>query len=206
MLYRLKASKRRETVLRFEELQMRLMDAAKNYFDVYEMSTLVEQYSLNKESRLSMTLPELKPPYPLSATITFSYDAEQTSFSLSFDDEEFDEDDEELFSDAVEIDVTIHLPFLDGYNNVSELFEEIFNDNADLDPVLIKKEFFRKDMINGEEYEIIYSYVIGSEELKDPEFYEELFFDLNNILRSIYEKTKFFIEISWYRDKEDDSF
>ncbi len=204
MLYRLKASKRRKTVLRFEELQMRLMDAAKNYLDVYEMSTLVEQYSLNKESRLSMTLPELKPPYPLSATITFSYDAEQTSFSLTFDDEEVDE--EEDFTDIVEIDVTIHLPFLEGYNNVSDLFEEIVNDNPDLDPVLIKKEFFRKDMMNGEEYEIIYSYIIGGEELKDPEFYEELFFDLSNILRGIYEKTRFFIEMSWYREQEDDNF
>jgi hypothetical protein len=204
MLYRLKASKRRKTVLRFEELQMRLMDAAKNYFDVYEMSTLVEQYSLNKESRLSMTLPELKPPYPLSATITFSYDAQQTSFSLTFDDEEGD--DEEDFTDIVEIDVTIHLPFLEGYNNVSELYEEIVNDNPELDPVLIKKEFFRKDMMNGEEYEIIYSYIIGGEELKDPEFYEELFFDLSNILRGIYEKTRFFIEMSWYREQEDDNF
>ncbi|MDI1470999.1 MAG: hypothetical protein QMD43_02305 [Thermodesulfovibrio sp.] len=191
-------------MLRFEELQMRLMDAAKNYLDVYEMSTLVEQYSLNKESRLSMTLPELKPPYPLSATITFSYDAEQTSFSLTFDDEEVDE--EEDFTDIVEIDVTIHLPFLEGYNNVSDLFEEIVNDNPDLDPVLIKKEFFRKDMMNGEEYEIIYSYIIGGEELKDPEFYEELFFDLSNILRGIYEKTRFFIEMSWYREQEDDNF
>jgi hypothetical protein len=191
-------------VLRFEELQMRLMDAAKNYFDVYEMSTLVEQYSLNKESRLSMTLPELKPPYPLSATITFSYDAQQTSFSLTFDDEEGD--DEEDFTDIVEIDVTIHLPFLEGYNNVSELYEEIVNDNPELDPVLIKKEFFRKDMMNGEEYEIIYSYIIGGEELKDPEFYEELFFDLSNILRGIYEKTRFFIEMSWYREQEDDNF
>lgn len=204
MLYRLKASKRRKTVLRFEELQMRLMDAAKNYFDVYEMSTLVEQYSLNKESRLSMTLPELKPPYPLSATITFSYDAQQTSFSLTFDDEEGD--DEEDFTDIVEIDVTIHLPFLEGYNNVSELYEEIVNDNPELDPVLIKKEFFRKYMMNGEEYEIIYSYIIGGEELKDPEFYEELFFDLSNILRGIYEKTRFFIEMSWYREQEDDNF
>jgi hypothetical protein len=204
MLYRLKASKRRKTVLRFEELQMRLMDAAKNYFDVYEMSTLVEQYSLNKESRLSMTLPELKPPYPLSATITFSYDAQQTSFSLTFDDEEGD--DEEDFTDIVEIDVTIHLPFLEGYNNVSELYEEIVNDNPELDPVLIKKEFFRKDIMNGEEYEIIYSYIIGGEELKDPEFYEELFFDLSNILRGIYEKTRFFIEMSWYREQEDDNF
>jgi len=204
MLYRLKASKRRKTVLRFEELQMRLMDAAKNYFDVYEMSTLVEQYSLNKESRLSMTLPELKPPYPLSATITFSYDAQQTSFSLTFDDEEGD--DEEDFTDIVEIDVTIHLPFLEGYNNVSELYEEIVNDNPELDPVLIKKEFFRKDMMNGEEYEIIYSYIIGGEILKDPEFYEELFFDLSNILRGIYEKTRFFIEMSWYREQEDDNF
>ena len=204
MLYRLKASKRRKTVLRFEELQMRLMDAAKNYFDVYEMSTLVEQYSLNKESRLSMTLPELKPPYPLSATITFSYDAQQTSFSLTFDDEEGD--DEEDFTDIVEIDVTIHLPFLEGYNNVSELYEEIVNDNPELDPVLIKKEFFRKDIMNGEEYEIIYSYIIGGEELKDPEFYEELFFDLSNILRGIYEKTRFFIEMSWHREQEDDNF
>jgi len=60
--------------------------------------------------------------------------------------------------------------------------------------------------MNGEEYEIIYSYIIGGEELKDPEFYEELFFDLSNILRGIYEKTRFFIEMSWYREQEDDNF
>jgi len=69
-------------VIRFEELQMKIMDAAKNYLDVFDMATLIEQYSLNKESKLSMTLPEIKPPYPISATVSFSYNAHQTSFQF----------------------------------------------------------------------------------------------------------------------------
>lgn len=189
-------------MIRFEELQMRMMEAAKNYLELYEMATLIEQYTLNKESRLSMTLSELKPPYPISATVSFSYDAQQTSYSLF---SEFDED-EEIFEDAIELDVTINLPFLEGYNNINELFEEIANQYPELDPVLVKKEFFRKDLLNGEEYEIVYSYIVGNEELNDNSFYEEFFFDLSNILKTIYNKNKFFIETSWYREQEDDSF
>lgn len=40
----------------------------------------------------------------------------------------------------------------------------------------------------SEEYEIVYSYPASLEELKDLQFYEEMFFDLSNILRTIYEK------------------
>lgn len=110
-------------MIRFEELQMRIMDAAKNYLDVYEMSTLIEQYSLNKESRLSMTLPEIKPPYPISATVSFSYNAHQTSFSILFDEDEV-EDESENFENMVEVEVVINLPFLEGYNQLRELLKK----------------------------------------------------------------------------------
>ncbi len=192
-------------MIRFEELQMRIMDAAKNYLDVYEMSTLIEQYSLNKESKLLMTLPEIKPPYPINAAISFSYNAHQTSFSMLFDEDEVEEESEN-FENMVEIDVVISLPFLEEYSHVRDLFEEIVNEYPDLDPVLIRKEFFRKDLIEGQEYEIVYSYMVGGEELKDLQFYEEIFFELSNILRTIYEKTKFYIDMSWYRTEEDDTF
>lgn len=178
------------------------MDSAKNYLDVYEVATYIEQYSLNKECKLLMTLPELKPPYPISATVSFSYDAQQTSFSLIFNEEE----DEEDFEDMVEFDISINLPFLEGYNNVAELFEEVINNNPELDPVLVKKEFFRKDSINGEEYEIIYTHVIGGEELRDNQLYDDIFLELSDILRIIYEKNKFFIESTWYKEEEDDTF
>jgi hypothetical protein len=183
---------------------MKIMDAVKNYLDVFDMATSIEQYSLNKESRLFMTLPELKPPYPLSATVTFSYDAQQTSYSLMSSDEE-DNEDEEL-ENMIEVDVAISLPYLEGYNKIHELFEEIANNYPELDPMLIKKEFFKRDMINGEEYEIVYSYFIGGEELKDNQIYEDMFIELTNILRSIYNKTKFLIEMSWDREHEEDSF
>lgn len=191
-------------MIRFEELQMRIMDAAKNYLDVYDMSTFIEQYSLNKESKLSMTLPEIKPPYPISAMVSFSYNAHQTSFSILFDEDE-DEEESDTFENMVEIDVVISLPFLEGYNHVRELFEEIVNEYPDLDLVLVKKEFMGKDLIQGEEYEISYSYPVAGEELKDPQFYEEMFFELSNILRTIYERTKFYIDMSWYT-AEDDTF
>jgi len=180
---------------------MRIADSAKNYLEVYDMATFIEQYSLNKECKISMTLPDLRTPYPLNATVSFSYDAQQTSLSLIFDDES-----EEDFDEAVEVDVVINLPFLEKYNNVSEIFEEIVRDYPDLDPVLIKKEIIKRDHINGEEYEIVYSYVVGVEELSDSTFYDDMFFELSSILRSIYERTKFYIDMSWYREQEDDTF
>ncbi len=191
-------------MIRFEELQMRIMDAAKNYLDVYEMSTYIEQYSLNKESKLLMTLPEIKPPYPISATVSFSYNAHQTSSSFLYDEDEVEEDSES-FENMVEIDVIINLPFLEGYNHISELFEEIVNEHPDVDLVLVKKEFIGKDLMHGEEYEIAYSYPASIEELKDLQFYEEMFFELSNILRTIYERTRFYIDMSWY-SAEDETF
>lgn len=188
-------------MIRFEELQMRIADSAKNYLEVYDMATFIEQYSLNKECKISMTLPDLRTPYPLNATVSFSYDAQQTSLSLIFDEES-----EEDFDEAVEVDVVINLPFLEKYNNVTEIFEEIVRDYPDLDPVLIKKEIIKRDVINGEEYEIVYSYVVGVEELSDSTFYDDMFFELSSILRSIYERTKFYIDMSWYREQEDDTF
>lgn len=187
-------------MIRFEELQMRLMDAAKNYLEVYDMSTLVEQYSLNKESRLSMTLPEIKPPYPITATVSFLYDVQQSSSSIYF------EDSEEETEEIIELDVVINLPFVEGYNEIADLYDEILNEYSELEPVLVKKEFYRRNLIDAEEYEIIYSYVLGIEELKDLQFYEEVFFELSNILRLIYEKTKFYIDMSWYREQDYDSF
>lgn len=191
-------------MIRFEELQMRIMDAAKNYLDVYDMSTYIEQYSLNKESKLLMTLPEIKPPYPISATVSFSYNAHQTSNSFLYDEDD-EEQDTESFENMVEIDVVIDLPFLEGYNHISELFEEIVNEYPDLDLVLVKKEVIGKDLMQSEEYEIAYSYPASTEELKDLQFYEEMFFELSNILRTIYERTRFYIDMSWY-SAEDEAF
>ncbi|WP_353683683.1 hypothetical protein V4D30_07310 [Thermodesulfovibrio sp. 3907-1M] len=189
-------------MIRFEELQMRIMDAAKNYLDVYDMSTYIEQYSLNKESKLLMTLPEIKPPYPISATVSFSYDAHQTSSSFLYDEEDQNSDE---FENMVEIEFVINLPFIEGYNHISELFEEIVNEYPELDMVLVKKEFIGKDLMEGEEYEIAYSYPASQEELKDLQFYEEIFFELSNILRTIYERTRFYIDMSWY-SAEDETF
>ncbi|MGB9711335.1 MAG: hypothetical protein ACPLZA_07590 [Thermodesulfovibrio sp.] len=191
-------------MIRFEELQMRIMDAAKNYLDVYDMSTYIEQYSLNKESKLLMTLPEIKPPYPISAAVSFSYNALQTSSSFLYDEDEEEQDSEE-FENMVEIEVVINLPFLEGYNNINELFEEIVNEHPELDLVLVKKEFIGKDLMEEDKYEIAYSYPASQEELKDLQFYEEMFFELSNILRTIYERMRFYIDMSWY-SAEDETF
>lgn len=182
-------------MIRFEELQMRIIEAAKNYLDVYEISTFVEQYSLNKESRLSMTLPELKFPYPITATVSFSYDIQQSTVSLM--------EDEEDSEDNIEVTITVDLPFVEEYNEISYIYEEITNKFSDLDIVLVRKEIYRKDMPPQQEYELVYSYIVESDDLRDPSFYEEVFFDLNSLLRMIYEKTKYFIDISWYRQEDD---
>ncbi len=188
-------------MIRFEELQMRLVESAKNYLEVFDLATLVEQYSLNKESKISMSLPELRQPYPLSATISFSYNVEQSSLS-SWLDPEFDEE----LDYAVDIEVSINLPFVQSYNEIGDIFDEIVSKYEELDPLLIKKEFYGRNEIAGEEYEIMYSITIDNEDINNPGFFEEMFFDLGNILKLIYERSKFYIDMTWYVEREDESF
>ncbi|MCS7202965.1 MAG: hypothetical protein NZ809_00750 [Thermodesulfovibrio sp.] len=183
-------------MIRFEELQMRIIEAAKNYLDVYEMATFIEQYTLNKESRLYMTLPELKPPYPITAAVSFSYNIQHTTVSLL-------EDYEEDLEDNIEVTVSIDLPFVGEYNEIKHVYEEIIDKFSDLDIVLVRKEIYKRNMVPDEEYELVYSYLVEPEDLQNPSFYEEVFFDLNSLLRLIYEKTKYFIDISWYRQDDD---
>jgi len=44
----------------------------------------------------------------------------------------------------VEVEVVINLPFIEEYNQLGELFEEIVNEYPDLDPILIKKNSSEK--------------------------------------------------------------
>ncbi len=185
-------------MIRFEELQMRLVESAKNYLDIFDLATLVEQYSLNKESKITMSLPELRQPYPLSATVSFSYDVEQSSLS-SLSDPDFDEN----IDYAVDIEILIHLPFVQSYNEIADIYDEIADKYEELEPLLVKKEFYGRNEIAAEEYEIMYSITVDQEDIDNPGFFEEMFFDLGNILKLIYDRSKFYIDMTWYGEKDD---
>ena len=40
---------------RFEEVQMKLAESSKNFLEVYNIQVFIEQFSLTRESRFSLT-------------------------------------------------------------------------------------------------------------------------------------------------------
>jgi hypothetical protein len=59
---------------RFEEVQMKIAESAKSFLEVYNIQVFIEQFSLTRESRFSLTLPAMEEPYPVSAVVSLTYD------------------------------------------------------------------------------------------------------------------------------------
>jgi hypothetical protein len=125
---------------RFEEVQMKLAESAKNFLEVYNIQVFIEQFSLTRESRFSLTLPEMEDPYPVSATVSFTYDVFQTSMSM-YDDIK-PEDDSVIAENTIELDILVRLPIMEGYPDIEGLLREIESQYPDSEPVLVVKEFY----------------------------------------------------------------
>lgn len=192
-------------MLRFEEVQSKIAEAAKKYFEIIDESNIIEQLNMSKELRVVVTMPEFKSPYPVTATVSFLY--ENFEIFDSFMPELFDLYDE-LSEKTIELNVTINLPFFDGFdfNNVVETYEEIADQYSFLDPVLIKREFYRKEFPSDVEYDIAYGLFASDEDLESSDYYDEIFFDLSNIIKTIYNRNRHLIDNSWYREHDDDTF
>jgi hypothetical protein len=184
---------------RFEEAQMKIAEACKNHLEVFNIQVFIEQFSLARESRFSVTLPELAEPYPLSAQISFIYDVFQTGMSMY---EEIKQEEEALNDNLLELDILVRLPMLEGYFDIEGLLLDIEKLYPDSEPVLVAKEY----MGSGEqskEYEISYGYDIDIGESLQTDLLDNIFEELRNIMELVYNKTKFHIDQSWYKGEDD---
>lgn len=186
-------------VTRFEEVQMRIAESARNYLDIYNMQVFIEQFTLDRESRFFVTLPEMAQPYPISAIVSFLYDTYQTSMSIYQPDE-----DEELPFDenTLTLEFLVKLPMMSGYPDIEKLFAEIEREYPDTEPSLIVREISSGSEMT-KEYEIAYSYDVAEEDMTDIALYEEIFEELREMLELLHNRTKFHIDSNWYPEEDD---
>ncbi len=185
---------------RFEEVQMRLAESAKNNLELYNMQVFIEQFTLDRESKFSLTIPGIEPPFPVSATVSFTYDAFQTGMALYEDTSSKGESSD--VDTSVELEFLVRLPMMQGYPDIKRLVTEIEVEYPDTEPVLIVKETF-----SGEEpfkeYEISYSYTLETDDVLDSDLVDEIFEELREILQLVYKRTADYIDLSWYRGEDD---
>ncbi len=183
---------------RFEEVQMKIAESAKNYLEIFNMQVFIEQFTLDRESRFSLALPNMETPYVLTATVSFTYDAFQTGMTL------YEEDTEESSMDAdnpLELEFLIKLPIMEDYPNIEALLAEVEEEYPDTQPVLFAKEIIPSEQ-SSREYEISYIYDIEANDLGDDELFDQLFEELRGILELVLKRTKDYIDHSWYSPEE----
>jgi len=186
---------------RFEEAQMKIAESSKNFLDVYNIQVFIEQFSLSRESRFSVTIPGMEDPYPVSASVSFFYDVFQTGMSMC---EDLKQDDEAALTDnMLELDILVRLPMIEGYPDIEGLLREIETLYPDSEPVLIVKDLIGAGE-SSKEYEISYGYDLDVMESLQTDLLDGIFEELRNILDLVYQKTRYHIDESWYKGEDDD--
>ncbi len=183
---------------RFEEVQMKIAESAKTYLEIFNMQVFIEQFTLDRESRFSLALPNMEPPYALTATVSFTYDAFQTGMTL------YEEDSEENSMDAdtsLELEFEIKLPIMEDYTDIEALLAEVEEEYPDTQPVLFAKEIIPSEQ-PSKEYEISYVYDIEANDLDDDKLFDQIFEELKGILELIHKRTRDYIDLSWYSSEE----
>jgi hypothetical protein len=185
---------------RFEEVQMKVAESSKNYLEVFNIQVFIEQFSLSRESRFSLTLPDMEEPYPVSASVSFIYDVFQTGMSMC---EEMKQEEENALTDnTLELDILVRLPMMEGYPDIEGLLREIETLYPETEPVLIIKELFGAGE-PSKEYEISYGYDVEVGSALQTDLLDGIFEELRNILDLVYEKTRYNIDQSWYKGEDD---
>lgn len=184
---------------RFEEVQMKIAEAAKNYLDTYSMQVFIEQFTLDRESKFSLALPGIEPSFLITATASFTYDAFQTGMTINEDVDMGEEEDMDV-DNSIELEFVIRLPIMTTPPDLETLLADIAEEYQDSDPLLISKEVLPAEgPWPSKDYEITYSYQIDAIDLLDSELYDEIFEELAGIMDMVYARTKDHIDVSWYR-------
>lgn len=183
---------------RFEELQMMLVEAATRYLDLYSLQVYTEQFTLDRESKLYLTIKDMEPPFNVTASVSYTFDAFQTGLSL-FSEEN---DDGYDIDTVIDMDFKISLPILKDYPDILALYDEVDDMLEDTDLGLTIKEFIDSEG-SYKEYEFNYTYEIDYIEDASMELFEEIFNELKDLMLFIYRKTERYIDTSWYHPEED---
>lgn len=182
---------------RFEEVQMIILESATKYLELQQMQVLTEQFTLDRESNIILTLPIAETHQLITSEVSYIFDAFQTGFSLLSEDI----DEEKEVDTTIDIDFTIKFPVIKDYPDLTTLYEDLTTMLEDVEPTLIIKEHID---IEGsiKLYELVYSYEIDFVEDMDSELFDELFHELKEVMNYIYEKTEPYIDYSWYSDND----
>ncbi|MCX7914400.1 MAG: hypothetical protein N2511_07435 [Thermodesulfovibrionales bacterium] len=186
-------------MIRFEELQMKIAESAKKFLDFQNMQVFIEQYSLERETRLFFSLPDRDFSHLYQSTASFTYDISQTEISLY--EEEFLETDS-LYQSTTELTFTIDFPSLRGYPDIDGLIREIEDEYPDIEPILVIKKVFSPLNVLYE-YELIYTYEIDIEGELDLDYIDDIFKEHRDILNFIYDKTFGYLDLSWYGEVDE---
>ncbi len=186
-------------MVRFEEVQMKIAESVKNHLDIYDMEVLIEQFSLNKEGKFYLTLPDMELPLPITSVVSFQYDVFQTGMSLQEDVEEKNQETDEVLEalEVLEVEVVINFPIMEDYPNIEALLEEISENYPDTEPILIIKEIYPSDE-PVKEYQVTYTYEIEPDDVLDSDIFDEIFEELKGVMELIYRRTENYIDLSWY--------
>lgn len=186
-------------MIRFEELQMKIAEAAKKFLEFQNMQVFIEQFSLERESRLSFSLAGRDFSHLYQSAAAFTYDVSQTE--MSFYEEDLFEADPEYHT-TTELTFNIDFPSLSGYPDIDGLVKELEEEYPDIEPILIIKKIFSPLKVLHE-YELTYTYEIDIEGHLDIDFIDEIFKEHRDILNFIYDKTFDYLDLSWYRENDE---
>lgn len=186
-------------MIRFEELQMKFAESAKKFLDFQNMQVFIEQFSLERETKLFFSLPDRDFSHFYQSTASFIYDVSQTEISLYEDDLQ---ETDSLYPATTELTFTIDFPSLKGYPDIDGLVRKIEEEFPDIEPILVIKKVFSPFNILYE-YELIYTYEINIEEELDLDYIDDIFKEHRDLLSFIYDKTFNYLDLSWYGEVEE---
>lgn len=172
---------------------MRLAESAKKFLEFQNMQVFIEQFSLEREGRLSFSLGGKDFSHLYHSSASFTYDVSQTEMSFYEDDLFSTEPD---YHTTIEITFNIDFPVLSRHLDIESLVREIEEEYPDIEPILtLRKAFSPLNTIT--EYELAYTYEIDIEEQLDNEFLDEIFKEHKDVLNYIYNKTIDYLDLSW---------
>ncbi len=183
---------------RFEELQIKLTESAKKYLDFQNMQVFIEQFTLEKESRLSFSMSGRDYAHFYKSDASFTYDVSQTE--MSFYEEELFEADPDYHT-TTDLTFSIDFPSLTGYPDIEGLVRDLEEEYPDIEPALdIRKTFSPLKTIH--EYGLSYTYEIDIEGELDLAFIDEIFREHRDIMNFIYDRTIDFLDLTWYGEDD----
>ncbi len=183
---------------RFEELQMKLTESAKKYLDFQNLEVFIEQFTLEKESRLFFTFTGRDYAHLYRSNAIFNYDVSQTEMSL-YEEELFETDPD--YHTTTDLIFNIDFPSLTGYPDIEGLVSDLKEEYPDIEPILIIKKTF-SPLKTMQEYELSYTYELDIEGELDIEFIEEIFREHREILNFIYDRTVDYLNLKWYGEDD----